>query len=116
MVLGEGKPEEEKHMIKDYNHVTVFPIAMPSLASPAAIMSVVILTDNNIYSIPQQMLTTLYVFLVMVVTGFILIAARRIQLRIGETGILVISKIMGLILASFAVQNILGGIKDYFNI
>ncbi len=34
MIFGEGKPEEEKHMIKDYKHVTIFPIALPSLASP----------------------------------------------------------------------------------
>jgi len=40
--------------------------------------------------------------------------ARKIQNKIGDTGITVIGKIMGLILASFAVQNILTGIKDYF--
>jgi len=116
MVLGEGKPEEEKHLIKDYKHVTVFPIAIPSIASPGAIMAVVLLTDNHVFSIPQQLLTTFYVLIVIVLTCFILLTARKIQFRIGETGILVISKIMGLILASFAVQNILSGIKDYFNI
>lgn len=116
MVLGEGKPEEEKHLIKDYNHVTVFPLAIPSIASPGAIMAVVLLTDNHVYTIPQQMLTAFYVLIVLVLTAFILLAARRIQVRIGETGILVISKIMGLILASFAVQNILSGIKEYFQI
>ena len=39
---------------------------------------------------------------------------RKIQNKIGDTGITVIGKIMGLILASFAIQNILTGIKDYF--
>jgi multiple antibiotic resistance protein len=116
MIFGEGKPEEEKHMIKDYTHVTVFPIAMPSIASPGAILSVVLLTDNYTYTIPQQALTSLIVLLVMAATCLLLLAARKVQDKVGETGILVVSKIMGLILASFAVQNILSGITEYFNL
>ena len=116
MVFGEGKPEEEKHLIKDYDHVTIFPIAIPSIASPGAIMAVVLLTDNHVYSIGQQLFTTFIVMLVLLATCLLLLAARKIQDRIGETGILVISKIMGLILASFAIQSILSGIKDYFGL
>jgi multiple antibiotic resistance protein len=116
MIFGEGKPEEEKHMIKDYKHVTIFPIALPSLASPGAIMAVVLLTDNHLYTIREQLFTTLNVLLVLLLTGFLLLAASRIQERLGESVITIISKIMGLILASFAVQSILSGIKGYFKI
>ena len=116
MIFGEGKPEEEKHLIKDYKHVTIFPIALPSLASPGAIMAVVLLTDNHLYTIQQQAFTTLNVLLVMTLTCFLLLVASKIQDRIGESAITVISKIMGLILASFAIQSILSGIKGSFNL
>jgi len=116
MIFGEGKPEEGKHLIKDYDHVTVFPIAMPAIASPGAIMAVVLLTDNHRYTILEQAETTLLVILVLLVTCLILLFARKIQNKIGDTGITVIGKIMGLILASFAIQNILSGIKNYFAI
>ncbi|TDB61869.1 MarC family protein [Arundinibacter roseus] len=116
MIFGEGKPEEEKHLIKDYKHVTIFPIALPSIASPGAIMAVVLLTDNHLYTLGEQVLTALNVLLVIGLTSFLLMIASRVQDRIGESAITVISKIMGLILASFAVQNILSGIKGYFNI
>jgi multiple antibiotic resistance protein len=116
MIFGEGKPETEKHMIKDYKHVTIFPIAIPSIASPGAIMAVVLLTDNHIYTIKQQAFTTFLVFLVVVFTGFILLTARIIQEKIGEYGITVISKIMGLIMASYAVQSILSGLKNFFSL
>ena len=116
MIFGEGKPEEEKHMIKDYKHVTIFPIALPSLASPGAIMAVVLLTDNHLYTIREQALTTLNVLLVMALTCILLLTASKIQERIGESAITVISKIMGLILASFAMQSILSGIKGSFNL
>lgn len=115
MIFGEGKPESEKHLIKDYKHVMIFPVAIPSIASPGAIMAVVLLTDNKLYSIGEQALTTLLVLVVVAITMFILLAANAVQKRVGEYGITVISKVMGLILASYAVQSILSGLKDFFN-
>ena len=114
MVFGEGKPENEIHRIKDYKHVTVFPIAIPSIASPGAIMAVVLLTDNHIYSFQEQAITTIMVVIVMLITCVLLLMANRVQERIGEYGITVISKIMGLILASYATQSILSGLKSFF--
>jgi len=114
MIFGDGKPELEKNKITDYKHVTIFPIAIPSIASPGAIMAVVLMTDNHIYSIQQQSITTGIVLLVIGITCLILLGANLLQKRIGDYGITVISKIMGLILASYAVQSILSGISHYF--
>lgn len=114
MIFGDGKPEREKHMITDYKHVTVFPVAVPSIASPGAIMAVVLMTDNHIYTLSQQALTTLLVAVVVALTGLLLLGANQVQKRIGDYGITVISKIMGLILASYGVQSILSGIKGFF--
>ncbi len=114
MIFGEGKPESEKHSITDYKHVTIFPVAIPSIASPGAIMAVVLLTDNHIYSLEQQAVTTVLVLVVVIITMSILLAANLVQKRVGEYGITVISKVMGLILAAYAVQSILSGLKDFF--
>jgi len=114
MIFGEGKPESEKHLIKDYKHVTIFPVAVPSIASPGAIMAVVLLTDNHIYSFTQQVSTTFMLFIVVTITCILLLASNFIQKKIGESGIIVISKIMGLILASYAAQSILSGVKAFF--
>ncbi len=114
MIFGDGKPETEKHLISDYKHVTIFPVAIPSIASPGAIMAVVLMTDNHVYDIEQQALTTALVLVVIGLTSLLLLAANYVQEKIGEYGITVISKIMGLILASYAVQSILSGLKDFF--
>lgn len=115
MIFGDGKPEREKNQITDYKHVTIFPVAIPSIASPGAIMAVVLMTDNHIYTIQQQAITTALVLVVVGLTCLILLAANSVQERIGSYGITVISKIMGLILASYAVQSILTGISNYFS-
>lgn len=114
MIFGDGKPEQEKSQISDYKHVTIFPVAIPSIASPGAIMAVVLLTDNHTYTINEQILTTFLVLFAIGITSLVLLAATRVQERIGSYGITVISKVMGLILAAYAVQNILSGISDYF--
>jgi len=114
MIFGDGKPEQEKNRITDYKHVTIFPIAIPSIPSPGAIMAVVLLTENHLYTIKEQAITTFLVLLIIGLTCLILLIANKLQKRIGNYGITVISKIMGLILASYAVQSILSGISNYF--
>lgn len=116
MIFGDGKPENEKHLIKDYKHVTIFPVAIPSIASPGAIMAVVLMTDNHIYTIQHQAITTVLVLVVVALTCLLLLGANVVVKRVGEYGITVVSKIMGLILASYAVQSILSGLRDFFTI
>lgn len=57
MVLGESKPESEMSLITDYKKVTIFLVALPSIASPGAILAVVLMTDNKVYSITKQIVT-----------------------------------------------------------
>lgn len=116
MIFGDGKPESEKHKITDYKHVTIFPVAIPSIASPGAIMAVVLMTDNHVYSIDQQAVRTLLVLVVIALTCLLLLGANSVQNRIGEYGITVISKVMGLILAAYAIQSILTGLRDFFTV
>lgn len=116
MIFGQGKPEEEKNMIKDFKYVTVFPIAIPSIASPGAIMAIVLLTDNYRYTIIEQLITAILMMVILGVTLVLLLLANQVQKRIGDTGIIVISKIMGLILAAVAIESILAGIKAYYSL
>ena len=79
-------------------------------------MAVVLMTDNHSYSIQQQLITTGLVLTVIALTAVILLIAGKVQDYIGTYGITVISKVMGLILASYAVQSILSGIGAYYNL
>jgi multiple antibiotic resistance protein len=85
MIFGEGKPETEKHSIKDYKHVTIFPIAIPSIASPGAIMAVVLMTDNHIYTIQQQAVTIFLVLFVIALTCLLLFMANLFKKKSGNT-------------------------------
>jgi multiple antibiotic resistance protein len=46
----------------------------------------------------------------------LMLAASKVHRLIGDSGASIISRVMGLILASVAITNVLAGIKDYFSI
>lgn len=77
-------------------------------------MAVVMLTDNNRYSLGDQMVTTLVMLSVLLVTLLLMLGANKIQKYIGNVGAAIISRVMGLILAAVAVNNLLIGIKDFY--
>ena len=114
MIFGEGKPEQEIKLSSNLNELAVYPLAVPSIASPGAMMAIVLLTDNHRFSLFDQTMTTLIMLSVLLITYLLFLAANRIQRWIGNTGAAVISRMMGLILAAVAINNMLVGIRDFF--
>ncbi|MEC7763836.1 MAG: MarC family protein [Pseudomonadota bacterium] len=110
MIFGPGKPENDLGGSDHAKNVAVFPVAMPSIASPGAMLAVVILTDNDRFSISHQVMTSALMALVLAATLGILLAAGPIMRVIGQTGAAVISRVMGMILAAVAVDAVLNGL------
>ena len=114
MIFGEGKPEQEMKMTASLSELAVYPLAVPSIASPGAMMAIVLLTDNHRFSFDDQLITALIMLSILFITYLLFVIANRIQRVIGNTGAAVISRVMGLILAAVAVNNMLVGIRDFF--
>ena len=79
-------------------------------------MAVVMLTDNHRNAIGEQAITTGIVMGILLVTLLLLLLANRIQKILGKTGASIISRVSGLLLASLAVNQVLEGIRDFFQI
>ncbi len=114
MIFGESKPEAELKLAGRERETAVFPLAVPSIASPGAMLAAVLLTENNRFNIWQQAQTTLIMLLVLLVVLLLLLAASWVHRFIGSSGASIISRVMGMILASVAVTAILAGITEYF--
>ena len=114
MIFGDSKPEEEIQMLNKVNETAVFPLSVPSLASPGAMLAAVLLTENHRYTLFEQALTTLSMLCVLLVAMGLMLAASMVHRLVGNSGASIISRVMGLILASVAVNNVLTGIKEYF--
>jgi len=116
MIFGESKPEEELKRTSSGLETAIFPLAVPSIASPGAMLAAVLLTDKDRFNLWEQVLTTLVMLSVLLVVLVLMLFASRIHRLIGDSGASIVSRIMGLILASVAVTSALAGIKEYFDL
>lgn len=114
MIFGDSKPEEELKMVKKTTETAVFPLAVPSIASPGAMLAAVLLTENDRFAILEQAYTAGVMLLVLLLTLVLMLASDWVDRLLGKSGASIISRVMGLILASVAVASMLAGIKDYF--
>jgi multiple antibiotic resistance protein len=117
MIFGESKVDEEKRQINpNAGDLAIFPLAVPSVASPGAMLAVVMLTDNHRYSVTEQMVTAATMLTVLALTLLLFFIAAPIQRVIGSSGASIVSRVMGLILASVAVDNVLQAVTAYFKL
>lgn len=86
------------------HQLAVFPLAVPSIASPGAIMAVIVLTDNSAKTFAQQASTAFAMTCVVLITcGFMLVADRIFKV-IGHNGSAILIRVMGMILAALSVE------------
>jgi multiple antibiotic resistance protein len=97
--------------ISETDHdVSVFPLAVPSISGPGAIMSVIVLTDSGVYTFHQQLATFSAMTFTLLSTFVLFLLANPIMRVIGKNGALILVKVMGMILTALSIQLILDGL------
>ena len=114
MIFGESKPEGETKLLRSVQDTAVFPLATPSIASPGAMMAVVLLTENETHTLLDQASTAVIMLLVVSTAYGLMLIAGSISRIIGTGGASIVSRVMGMILASIAAAHVLEGLKEYF--
>jgi multiple antibiotic resistance protein len=84
--------------------IAVFPLAVPSIAGPGTIMAVIVQTDNDVYTVPQQAATAAVLLVVLLMTYVLFLLSEKILAIIGRQGASILVRIMGIILASLSVE------------
>ena len=105
----EGAAEITEGQAKE--DVAVTPLAMPMLAGPGAISTVMVLSGQARGS-SQTFVVYASIVLTLFLSWITLHLAERLVQRIGQTGIRVMTRIMGLLLAAIAVQFVITGIRE----
>ncbi|MEM1188224.1 MAG: MarC family protein [Pseudomonadota bacterium] len=116
MIFGESKPEEEIRMIPSYRETAIFPLAVPSIAGPGAMLAAVLMTEKARFGISEQAQTVAVMIAVLFLAYLLMLCSNYIHRLIGSSGASVVSRVMGLILAAVATNNTLLGLKAYFGI
>ena len=77
-------------------------------------MAVVLLTENQSHTLLDQVVTAVIMLIVVLMAFGMMLIAGTISRLIGRGGASIVSRVMGLILASIAATHVLEGAKEYF--
>lgn len=118
MIFSEPHTMKAVEMDSD-KHVTslaVYPLAIPVIAGPGAILTVVILSDNDRHIISEQLVTIGVLASLMLILVVLFWLGDYVVKIIGSSGANLIRRIMGLILAALSVDIVLTGIARWLSL
>ncbi|MBI4006275.1 MAG: MarC family protein [Gammaproteobacteria bacterium] len=93
--------------------ISVFPLAIPMIAGPGALTTLLLLTGTPVFRLETAVILAI-LLIILLLTLFMLLLASKISGFLGETGINVITRILGIILTALAIQYIINGLLVSF--
>ena len=106
---------EEKESSSVGEDISVFPLAIPLLSGPGAIATILLLTSQTAGDPRKLAAAIVAIALVFVVAFFSLYLGARMIALVGEGGVHIATRVMGIILAALAVQYVLNGMTGYYH-
>lgn len=90
---------------------SVFPLAIPFLAGPGSITSIILLAGRT--EGPAELAALIAVMLAVIAVAFVLfLASGLIEAMLGRTGVVVVTRILGMFVAALAVEFVLTGLRN----
>ena len=114
MLHGERRTQEGQQEITEgasKEDVALAPLAMPMLAGPGAISTIMVLSSQAA-GMSEKIAVYVAIIVTMAIAWVVLRVGDKVVLRMGETGIRVMTRIMGLLLAAIAMQFVISGASD----
>jgi multiple antibiotic resistance protein len=107
---GTSTTSEENEEAVSRPDISVFPLATPLIAGPGSIGAVVLLIANTEGDRGQYAAILMAIAAILLLTFLLMLVAVHLQKLLGVTGIQVVSRIVGVLLAALAVQFIFDGL------
>jgi len=113
MLFNKRQERKEENTKFDTENVSVFPLAIPLLAGPAAIISVVVSVSNIGNNYINQIVGMTSLVIVMSITFVAFFTVSKFEKLVNKKLVGIFSSIIAIILAGLSVQYILDGISEF---
>ncbi len=104
----------EKYESMDAEDITVTPLAIPMIAGPGAITTVIVLMNESVGIIVQMVMIVSSILVTILLTYLMMVRSEAIVRRVGQREFRVINRLMGMLLIAIAVQFVINGLKMAF--
>jgi multiple antibiotic resistance protein len=111
--LQSAEPTEQDSVGED---ISVFPLAMPMLSGPGTIATILLLTSQAGGDMQKLIAIGVAIGIVFLVSFVVLYLGARLIGLVGEGGVHIATRVMGIVLAALAVQYVLNGIAGYYKV
>ena len=101
---------------KNYDEIIIFPIAIPFIAGPSTLATIILLMGNYSTSINFQIMVILALIAALIVSLLLMIGTNFTTKYIPQQILHATSRVFAFILAALATQFIIDGVKASFNI
>jgi len=91
----------------------VYPLAIPKIAGPGAMLTVMILTDDDRFNWTEKALTGGVLVVVLLILLAVLLLAVPVMRLIGEGGASIVTRVFGMLLAAMAVNIVLAALAAW---
>ncbi|WP_299498885.1 MarC family protein [uncultured Roseobacter sp.] len=112
MLFERRTKRREDQSEEEVNDPSVFPLAIPLIAGPGAIASVILLMGQRPGIEGTVIVLGATAGVMIIVMGFFL-ASGLIERALGKTGITVVTRLLGMLLAALSVQFVLDGLSAF---
>ncbi len=92
--------------------IAIVPLAIPLLAGPGSIATVMVLMSSGDGSVGNAVAVCLAVVITFIATWLLLRGAHLVKRVLGQSGIAIVQRVFGLILAAIAVQFVVDGVRE----
>ncbi len=104
-------PDERAAAVREHD-ITVFPLAIPFIAGPGAMTTMVLLHSQAAGRATSLLAIELALAVAIGLTLIALLLARPVTRLLGHTGSSVIGRVLGVLLAALAAQLVLDGVRE----
>ncbi len=111
-MLFERRTKRRKGQSSNADDPSVFPLATPLIAGPGAIATIILLTGQAGDDLAANIAVYLVMGAVVIITFLTFLAAGPIERLLGDTGINVVTRLLGMLLAALSVQFVIDGLKS----
>lgn len=94
----------------------VYPLAIPKVAGPGAMLTVMILTDDDRFSWAEKAMTGGVLVVVLLILLAVLLLAVPVMRLIGEAGAAIVTRVFGMLLAALAANIVLAALAGWLGL
>ena len=96
--------------------LAIFPLAIPLIAGPGAMTTALLIAETNTNNPMQMVINFVPIIIIIIIAALAMWLSANLSKRVGPTIIIVIEKIFGILLGALAIEFVVSGIIESFNL